>query len=993
MKRFSDSKSRYSCATNDPRAVVLNCHTSPVVDGRIDITDILQSTLTQINHSERCGVLFLPEGDYIVTKTIYFPRGVRMYGFGENRPTITLPKATPGFDKGDSPFHDDMKYMFWITSCPPVSISEDPNKNRRNCAVTPDGKFGLRDADAGTFYTGISNVNFVIEDENPCAVVLRAHIAQTSYISYCDFDAGNGKACMDAVGNEMEHLYFKGGDYGIWTGKTSPGWPFVLTDSDFIGQRTACYLSQQNGTTSRRVSFNDAPCAMTSLPLHWDKQYLIDCVLENIGTGLEIYCETNTCTQHNMVNVLCKNVKTLVKMMESGKTFGDDQTDYLIADFCHGYTSALGDEDMAHGTTLVLSDASLDSFASTEVVPQLPVQSTWINIKTFGAMGDGVTDDTAALQAAAQSGKTIYFPQGNYIAYDTIALAPTTNFIGLNPISTCLTLPNDAPLYARIGAPKALLETPQGGHNYVSGFVVDVSARNPRAVAILWQSGADSYLYDIKILGGHGSLDRGTDFIPPYNPSRTADIVPDYWWDTQYPSIWVTNGGGGIFKGIWTASPYASAGLFISETSTPGAIYQISSEHHVRHEIIMRNVKNWAFYSIQTEEEVAESSYCQPFELSDCADLVFANYYTFRVIWVDNEYPTTMKTWNCKNIQFFNVHNFTQMKFTMNNIVEDRVNGQTAGFWQLARLIIDDTTTKVALSDSVNTPKLMLEKLDYVDAMCQDSKGNIYFCDSRVRYIYKYNVESETFHFVNRLHYRPVSMICDNNDKLVVVMEYKPLPHSVNEEGVRELSTVDYGERSYDDWGACFYVFYGFDRRVRVYSIDPDAPEASLTEIKPQDRAGLALTTMYYPSNQWRDNNDFMRVVDIPDEKCFVCPDGVTGIVHTPAIARSCILVPAKAGESVVLVDEYGKQSVKLDVNDDLTLANPTVVQELGEYSAVMAPNGHLYVCDNNLYDCVDGGRTYQKLASRPACLLHLPAQNTLMITARDKIYSMKLAD
>ena len=32
-------------------------------------------------------------------------------------------------------------------------------------------------------------------------------------------------------------------------------------------------------------------------------------------------------------------------------------------------------------------------------------------------------------------------------------------------------------------------------------------------------------------------------------------------------------------------------------------MYQISVEHHVRHEILMRGVENWRFLCMQTEEE------------------------------------------------------------------------------------------------------------------------------------------------------------------------------------------------------------------------------------------------------------------------------------------------------------------------------------------------------------------------------------------------------
>jgi len=39
-----------------------------------------------------------------------------------------------------------------------------------------------------------------------------------------------------------------------------------------------------------------------------------------------------------------------------------------------------------------------------------------VSVKDFGAVGDGVTDDTAAIQAAIDTGKDVFFPEGNYLA-------------------------------------------------------------------------------------------------------------------------------------------------------------------------------------------------------------------------------------------------------------------------------------------------------------------------------------------------------------------------------------------------------------------------------------------------------------------------------------------------------------------------------------------------------------------------------------------------
>ncbi|MEG2501189.1 MAG: glycosyl hydrolase family 28-related protein, partial [Oscillospiraceae bacterium] len=722
---------------------------------------------------------------------------------------------------------------------------------------------------------------------------------------------------IDAVGNEMENLYFDGGEYGIYTGKCSPGWPFVLTDTDFANQRKASMCVHQSGITLRRVSFADAPCAVSSLDGFWDKQILVDCVLSGIKTGFEIATENNTCTQYNMRNVLCINVPRFAYFKESATCTSHTSENFIVNNFTHGYISAFGEEQMHKKTIFKAQDFDKINFAFTKDIPYMPAQESWVSAKDFGAVGDGITDDTAALQAAAACGKAIYLPQGKYIVTDTIVLSTTSAIIGLNPISTQLILPDNSPLFAGIGSPRAILETPVNGVNYVSGIAIDTNARNPRAVACKWQCGTKSYMYDIKFVGGHGRISKDSEFLPSYNATRTADYDSERPWDTQFWSLWVTNGGGGVFKNIWTANPYAEAGIFISETSCSGTMYQVSSEHHVRHEILMRNAANWSFYAMQTEEEVAEGSHCQPFELCDCENILFANLYAFRVIWVDNSYPCVIKTWNCKNIEIQNMHNFTQMKFTIDNVLADAVSGKKVGFWQLANLYISDTEAQVELPQDSNAPKKLCDGFDYVDAMCKDSAGNIYICDSRLRRIYKYDVAEKTFHFVTSMHYRPLSLACDSNDNLLVVVEYKPVPHATKD-GKAELSFEEYGERSKGDWGACFYPFYRKDRRVRVYTTNAQTPEQSMIELLPQKREGLLLDTMYYPANQWRDNNDILDIVCISDEKCYLAPDQKTGIVHSPSLARATGLIAAKNGKEIYMADEYNKRILRLNVDSQL---------------------------------------------------------------------------
>lgn len=55
------------------------------------------------------------------------------------------------------------------------------------------------------------------------------------------------------------------------------------------------------------------------------------------------------------------------------------------------------------------------------------------DVKAYGAVGDGVTDDTAAIQAAinaSAAGFTVWFPGGTYRVSSTIRLAPRRRYVG-----------------------------------------------------------------------------------------------------------------------------------------------------------------------------------------------------------------------------------------------------------------------------------------------------------------------------------------------------------------------------------------------------------------------------------------------------------------------------------------------------------------------------------------------------------------------------------
>lgn len=70
------------------------------------------------------------------------------------------------------------------------------------------------------------------------------------------------------------------------------------------------------------------------------------------------------------------------------------------------------------------------------------------NVKNYGAIGDGETDDTKAINDASldasKSNGIVYFPSGTYIVSSPIIIYPNTTYEGTNVASTIIKLANNA---------------------------------------------------------------------------------------------------------------------------------------------------------------------------------------------------------------------------------------------------------------------------------------------------------------------------------------------------------------------------------------------------------------------------------------------------------------------------------------------------------------------------------------------------------------------
>jgi hypothetical protein len=939
----------YAQRLEDPNAV----YVSPSGG---DDTIALQQALNRIQETTRQGVVLLAPGKYRISDTLYIWPGIRMIGYGHERPVLVLPANTPGF--GDA---SREKVMIWFAG-------GRPGFGRGRGRNPEAGGGSVPDATPGTFYSALANINVEVEEGNSGAVAVRARYAQHCFLAHIDFHLGPALAAIHEGGNVVEDVHFFGGTHAIWTSKPSPGWQFTVIDSSFEGQRAAAILEHEAGLTLIRPHFLRVPTAVEIEPEWVDQLCVKDARLEEISGPAFIFgMEKSPRTEINMEGVTSRNVPVFAALRESGKRFAAPANTYTVKTFSHG----LRYSDIGAVSEIKTLFETAPMRAMPPALPSdltaLPPSSTWVNLRDLGAKGDGSTDDTEVLKQAIAAHRAIYLPIGFYLVRDTLTLRPDTVLIGLHPGATQIILPDGTPAYQGAGGPKALIETPKGGTNLVIGIGLYTSGNNPRAVAALWKAGTYSLMNDVRFLGGHGTPRPDGSRENPYNRDHTADPDPNRHWDSQYPSLWVTDGGGGTFLDIWTPSTFARAGMLVSDTETAGRAYQISSEHHVHNEIQVRNAAHWQFYGLQTEEERGESGFALPIEIESSRDITFGNFHSYRVISSFQPFLWAVKVSNSRDIRFLNLHCDSNSKVSFNSAIYDQSHGVEIRQHEFAWLNLSGRSPRPRSAG--NSPVIArgekVEKLAggflNISGGAVGPRGDFYFVDAHLQRIYCWNVASRHLSTLTNVPPEPVNLAADQSGNLIVV--------------------------SYANMGS-------------VYDLNSDGAVLPLKPGAVTSRAGKYL---YLPVSDWHLNRDSLS----HPAAHFISPDGSViipagddflngatswGILSSPPI-RSFGLAKAVPGEPFYITDESGLRTWAADVNPDGGLRNFRLFVEQGGEGVAADSQGNVYIAAGQIYVYDPAGKQIDtiEVPERPVQLVFGGAdRKTLFIAARTSLYSVR---
>lgn len=1006
----------FTTRPDDPGAVDLAAQEFGVRgDGTTDDSASVQAALDKAaGNGFGGGIVFVPSGRYRLTRTIYVWRAVRVIGYGPTRPVFVLADNTPGYQKG-------IGLMVMFSGGGPPR----PGRGGRGGRVPfpPPGTVppndNVPDAAPTTFYPAMSNIDFEIGEGNPAAIAIRFHVAQHGYLTHMDFHIGSGLAALTEIGNEAEDLHFYGGRYGILTDNTSPCWQFTLIDSVFEGQRDAAIREHMAQLTLIRDTFRNLPTAIDIDPHYSDQLWVKDSRFEDVSqSAVVISNEKNPSTEIGFENAVCSNVPVFARFRESGKTQAGVGAMYRVGRFNYGLfipgEGMMGQFDTRYDT------AALDTLPTPlpPAIRALPPTTDWVNVHTLGVKGDGQTDDTAAIQQAIDGHRVLYFPTGFYIVRDTIRLKPDTSLIALHPGLTQFDLPNSTPGYQGVGAPKPVVEAPRGGSNIVSNLGIFTGTINPRAVGILWMAGEDSLMDDVQFHGGAGG------FLPPavrsafYNTGRGGfpfGPVSSSREGAQYPSLWVTHGGGGTFANIWTPDTYAQAGFWVSDTTTPGHVYELSNEHHLFNEIKLDHVENWDFNAPQTEEEAASSPEAVSLEISWSKNITIANYHGYRVTRTEAPFPAAVRLYNCSDIHFRNVHvnaesgygtrdengpgTFLRVsKFPYENAVQDMTHHLEVREYEFAVLDIPahPATPPPADASAVAAPGARVERLEgdfsAIGGAAVDDSGTLYFVDRHQQRIFSWS-RADGLNIVRSDPLDPVNLAIDKAGDLMVVS-------AAGNEGT-------------------------------VYSIRPGAPSDQIKVLEPQASVPHANAAAALPVNVW-DNGEFAdqlnldtyeyttlaemfsRDVGTPKAREYVSPDGSlflpAGRVFRQGPDGSYPgmdptgwrwsnnldaygFITAMPGQHVYVCSDSEDRTYRATVKADGTLTDLVPFAERGGESVTVDTAGNVYVANGQIFVYDKAGTMIGQIdvPERPIDILFGgPDRRTLFILGHQTLYAVQ---
>lgn len=604
-------------------------------DGSTDDTEAINKAIAD---GERCGqgcpsstttpaLVYFPPGTYAVSKPIVQFYYTQLVGDAINSPTI---KALPEFEGMaviDADPYDNEGNNFWV--------------NQNN------------------FFRQIRNFDIDLT-AMPFSKGAGIHwqVAQATSLQNIVFnmrtDGGEENAQLgifmdNGSGGFMSDLTFNGGKYGAFFGSQQ----FTTRNMTFNGCKTAIFMNWNWAWTFQDITINDCevgidmsnggPASQTV-----GSVLVVDSTFKNTKIGIRTaYDPTSPQTNGTLIldNVDLSgasqgvvNNATSNVIVDSGKVnfFVQGRT-YENKAGAAGKAVQTSQNSIPKPKVLLDSDTGKVFTRSKPQYEKVPA-SSFVSVKANGAKGDGVTDDTDAIQKIFDNVKEdqiVYFDHGAYIITDTVKVPKDIKIVGeIWP----LILAGGDSAFKDQKNPKPVFQVGQPGDKgtvEMSDLIFGTAGPQPGAIIMEWnvagEKQGDAALWDVHTrIGGYAGTDLQLEQCAK-NPNATNPINPDCFG--AFLMLHVTDGGSAYLENTWywvadhDLEPAANnsqidvfngRGVFI-EGEGPVWGYGTASEHSVLYNYQFSNASNIYLALIQTETPYFQGNpiATEPFEVNN----------------------------------------------------------------------------------------------------------------------------------------------------------------------------------------------------------------------------------------------------------------------------------------------------------------------------------------------------------------------------------------
>ncbi|KAK3331350.1 pectate lyase superfamily protein-domain-containing protein [Apodospora peruviana] len=599
------------------------------------VTDDTNAINTAISSGNRCGgmtgcngstttpaVVYFPGGTYLISKPIVDYYYTQIIGDPNDMPVI---KASANFTVGALALLDADLYMH-------------------------TGALEFRSTNV--FYRQVRNMVFDTTAVPGVATGIHWPSAQATSIQNCVFklsprpaDGHTGIFIEEGSGGIMNDLVFYGGQFGARFGNQQ----YTMRNLTFYGSDTAIEQIWDWGWTYKSLSINNCRIGINMSSTDVGSVTLLDSVFNNVSTALLTGRNPgNTTGIGSLVieNVQYNNVPTVL--------MGPNEEIILLGDpagsvFDRGY--ARGNLYAPYGPTLLegsdyahfnqppaLKSGNKYYERSKPQYETLPA-SSFFSARDYGAVGDGKTDDTAALnrlfQASADNQTIAFLDAGYYSVGDTVYVPAGARIVGEGLAAVIM---GAGPRFSDMSKPHSVVRVGMPGEvGYIEMSDLIVSTQGATAGAVLIEYNLDtpagkpapnlcdntsgnqpSGLWDVHVrVGGFAGSQLQLEQCPT-TPLQNNYVPPTC--IAAYMSMHVTKTAGNLYvenSWLWVAdhdiedwnctqiSVFAGRGLLIEADRIWLVGHAV--EHHTLYQYQIVNASDIFMGQIQTE-----SPYYQP---------------------------------------------------------------------------------------------------------------------------------------------------------------------------------------------------------------------------------------------------------------------------------------------------------------------------------------------------------------------------------------------